>query len=153
MSMKDQKTLDKKAKEEILKQRYLFRGTNDIAFNDKRNTSFYFGRKEWRDGRIQLVTSLTPDALYAMISGLGRLNSDWMHYPKGAKPVLLAINTEKYIRKLEKGVEPSEFEIIGKIDYSDIVLLDSQEILLEFYLKANKKCKRHEMEFFLKKYL
>ena len=89
--------------------------------------------------------------LDAMISGLGRLNSDWMHYPKGARPVLLAINAEKYIQKMEKGIEPSEFEIIGKIDYSDIVLLDSQERLLEFYPQA--KSKTREMEFFVKNYL
>lgn len=149
--------LDKRAMDRILEQKHLFRGTVDEHFNSRKKLPFYFGRTEWvREGERlneELITSVTSDAFWAMVAGVCRLDSDFLHYSKDAKPVLLAIRTENYIHKMRGGPEPPEIEIFGKINHDDIVLLDSPEKFLEFYPKAGKKSKGHYLDYFVKNYL
>ncbi|MBI4171075.1 MAG: hypothetical protein HY514_05220 [Candidatus Aenigmarchaeota archaeon] len=68
-----------------------------------------------------------------MIHGVTRLeglkHSGYVR--KKATPVLLAIDPRNYIDSMGEGVEPGEIEIKGKIDFDDVVAVDSLDKLLE----------------------
>ena len=124
-----------------MKDKYVFRGTNTHAFRICKEMSFYYGIFSPQEDTY--LTSTSFDLLDAMINGVGRCN-DWFHLSEGAKPVLVAIKFGNY--KYREGEEgPIETEILGKIDFNDVVVINSLDKLKEIYL-PNKA----ETEFFLK---
>jgi hypothetical protein len=84
-----------------------------------------------------------------MICGLGRCKHDYAYY--NAKPILLAIDTQKYADQMKIGLEGEghEIEIEGKIDFKDVTVVDSLEKLLEVCPHA----KDFEIDGFKREYL
>ncbi len=120
---------------EYLKQAYLFRGTTDVQFNFRRSGDFYYGCGNSRQG-YSTSTSLNP--VYAIFCGVGRCKDF-----ESAKPMLLTIKPDNYLDSMREGLEfgtiGSEIEILGKIDFKDIVVVDSLDKFLEVYPNATPK--------------
>ena len=120
---------------EYLRNAHLFRGTTDIMFNLRKDEGFYYGCAHNRQGYFT-STSLNP--IYALICGISRCKdfNEWEH----AKPLLMAIKPDKYLDSMREGLERGkEIEILGKIDFKDIIIIDSLEKLLGFHPNATRR--------------
>lgn len=122
----------------------LFRGTSDVIFERTKQLGFYYGRKSFGS----YITSASSDAMSAMISGKNRCLCAYYTQFK-AKPVLIAIKPDNYSDSLRKGLEACETEIAGKIDFKDVIHIDSIEKLLGI----NPLLKEEEIEYFRRFYL
>jgi len=122
----------------------LFRGTNDMTFERTKQLGFYYGLKYFDS----YITSASPDAMSAMVSGKNRCMCAYYMQFK-AKPVLIAIKPDNYSNSLRKGLENCEIEIIGKIDFKNVIRIDSIEKLLSI----NPLLKKEEIEYFRTFYL
>lgn len=142
--------MDGRTRDIILEQGYLYRGTNDFIFRQRKEKGFYYGRKN-----SDYVTSTNIVLGYAMVAGFNRCKDSWLSQ-NNAKPILLAIDIQKYLDQMETGLEfagpralNSEIEISGKIDFDDVVVVDSLDRLLEVCPHA----KQGEIDFFKREYL
>lgn len=154
--------MEKKLKDYILQRRFLYRGTIDIRFEERQKSGPYYGRYDRADESLTkyqgFVTSTDIFPLNAIRNGTSRYKSDWydgsgrFHGSEKtkAKPILLAIEAEPYIKVMRKGAEfnplgilkkfkktdsplemlfafSKEIEILGPIDYSNIIQINSIE--------------------------
>lgn len=137
----------------ILKQKYLYRGTNDHAFNFRKEGlggKLYsgIGKKE----KPITFTSLNP--LLAMFSGIQRINSDYSYYGIKTEPLLLAINPINYMEHLKEGSEPEEIEVHENLSLNDVFVVDSPEKFEEFCtVNLGEKYKEPYARFFREMYL
>lgn len=121
----------------------LFRGTNTVHFNQRKELmGVYCGTRMFNSYR----TSATPDLMNALVSGDNRCD-DIYYQHLDAKPILIAINAEKYRQKA--GLENSEIEIHGLIDFKDIIVIKSIDDLL----KVCPNARDEEIDFFKKYYV
>lgn len=137
--------LRRKELNRILKQVYLYRGTNSFDFEAQSNKEFYSGRITSEDKHI---TSTSTLLMYAMVNGSNRCKTT-CYKRENAKPVLLAIRAENYTSSLEKGLEPPEIEINGKIDWKDITVVDSLDKLAQVCPNAHPNVVNYFKEHYL----
>jgi len=142
--------MDRETRDIILEQRYLYRGTNDFDFKQRQEKGFYYGQKNG-----DYVTSTNIVLIYAMVAGVNRCKTAW-YQQNNAKPILLAVDIQKYLDQMSLGLEfmgpralASEIEVSGKIDFNDIVVVDSLDRLLEVCPHA----RQGEIDFFKREYL
>ena len=136
--------MDKKIIDNVIKKKYLFRGTNDFYFNLRKKQGFYYGITQ----NQELLTSTSTVLINALIAGINRCNTMDCQQ-RNAKPVLLAINSLNYINSMQSGLEPEEIEIKGKINLNDIIVIDS----LDKLVKTSESLKNPEIEKFNSNYI
>jgi len=104
-------------------QKYLFRGTHEKAYKIKEKFGYYYGRS---NSIGDFFTSTSLDLVHAMFYGKHR----WKQYnyrdpdlEDKSKPLLLAISSKNY--ETQKGTEGTEILLKGKIDFKDIIKIES----------------------------
>lgn len=135
--------MDQETRDRIVQQRYLYRGTNDFHFGERKKDSHYYGFR--KNG---LVTSTSIVLLNAMVAGIQRCEGGF-YQQNNSKPILLAIETLNYLDSMDFGLEGGEIEISGWINYSDITVIDSLYKLIEICPRAT----RHDIYMFKRSYL
>ncbi|MFH1503658.1 MAG: hypothetical protein ABIE36_03300 [Candidatus Diapherotrites archaeon] len=138
--------MDERIKNIILRQGHLYRGTNDLDFSLRKDEGIYFGVK--RNGGVGYITCTSVNLLKAIINGANRCGTE-DYKRRNAKPVLLAINPEKYINSMELGLESGEVEIRDRIDFKDIIVINS----LDNFLRFSPDAKQREIDLFKLRYL
>lgn len=138
--------MDETLRKQILEQRYLYRGTNEIDFKYRKKDGFYTGRNT-STGYSEISTSRF--LLQAMICGEARSRIvSYTRLDEDPKPLLMAIKTNNYIDVMKKGLESEEIEIHGFIDLKDVIEVRSVDQLVEVCPHLTGV----ELEFFKKYY-
>ncbi len=105
--------LDEEIIQIIKDRRYLFRGTNTISVMSNTKDGQYCGY--YSPHGPTALTSTTSGPTYAMINAVQRIRADFMGqvsflFPDvKTAPLLFAINSHPYLKRLEKGDESSRF--------------------------------------------
>lgn len=141
--------------EEVVKligeNKCLYRGTTNKGFELRKTNRTYFGRRS----SGELITCTTLSLLYAMVSGGQRCLTDYSR-ERDVHPLLLAIDPSNYRDNVRLGLEylapgstSNEIEIVGEIDFKDIVVVDS----LDKLHKVHPNLDGSEIDYFRRKYL
>ncbi len=63
-----------------------------------------------------------------MLSGVQRCKTDYAHIEE-ARPLLVAVKTDNYLGVMRPGIEGTEVEVLGKINFNDVIIIDSLDVL------------------------
>ena len=120
----------------IERQEFLFRGTNEVRFNERTKEQGYYG---YLNDEQKLVTTATP----YIIEAIRRATRQREETRKEMRPLLVAIHATPYIKQTYPGMDfyriyAREIEIFGKIQMDHVTIIDSLEKLQEFAVRTSK---------------